>query len=304
MASEWHRYRLAWRLASPLHIGYRTIGTIARTRLWVPGRNIWAVLVDTIARLQAEADGQPNWKDIQKLAQEHLRFEAWFLASGPTEAPWAPRYTQAGLYYGDFPAQAMERMVLASSVGTAIEHGGGGTLAAEGQLFEIEYISPRMLSGSQRGDFFWLVGNLWARSYESVHADKDGISIGGISLSTALASVTIGGKQTRGFGRLTEGSLTYLTTIQDKEPLLQCDSAHPFPLLVAVHPHLTDMRGQIEPIVGRDTHDSTPHDRESEKLETPFCWLPGSFSNKAAVQLQFIPNRPGIATLEIVTNSR
>src|SRR5579884_3552061 len=158
MASEWQRYRLSWRIGSPLHIGYRTIGTIMRTRLWVPGRNIWGALIEALA--QAKGATPQAFEDMRKLLDEHFRFEAWFL--GPDAGTfWPPRYTERGLCYDAVPERTMQWLSLGANVSTAIEH--GSNVAEEGNLFEVEYIAPHWLhdhehSHVERGKPIWLVG--------------------------------------------------------------------------------------------------------------------------------------------------
>jgi len=48
-AEEWRCYQAVFAAASEVHIGWHDLGTIMRTRYYVPARNLWGVLVAGLA---------------------------------------------------------------------------------------------------------------------------------------------------------------------------------------------------------------------------------------------------------------
>lgn len=286
---EWRRYRLSWRLASPLHIGYRTIGTIARTRLWVPGRNVWGALIDTLARAKGAAMNTRIFGDVQTDINDAVRFEAWFLGNNP-ELAWMPQYSETGLRYGYLPKHDMQRLVLGASVSTAIDHGPG--IAEEGMLFETEYIAPATVhaaDGIAKGINLWLVGHLWLKS------GREDRLLAAHGLVPALQAIRMGGEQKSGYGRLVDGTVKEVEVdgryTMEADGTLTIPAHTPFPLLVAskgVHAE----RGQVEPILGRFTKDSGKHGASLERVE--FCWLPGSVCQHDSI-LSMMATTPGIA---------
>lgn len=295
MAAEWHHYQLTWRLDSPLHIGWRTIGTIARTRLWVPGRNLWGAIIDTIARLQQPtAEGIPPFKAVTRKIDQTIRFEAAFLASDPAHEIWAPVYGEQGLRFGTLLQRDLERRVLFASVSTAIEHGPG--IADEGQLFEVEAISPRCLVGDHPRASIYLTGRIWVRATEHVRLDKNDIIIDQQSVRQWLAYMRIGGEQAKGFGRLSLQSLAGPgdARVHDDAPVVTINMGNPFPLLVK-HDGGTGYRGEIEPIIGRNTKDGTRHGQQL--TDASICWLPGSCCRERDITLMLHSELPGIATI-------
>jgi hypothetical protein len=302
MANEWRRYRLSWRLDSPLHIGWRTIGTIMQTRLWVPGRNVWGAMVDVLARLKSPS--APDWQGTQRSVNEALRFEAWFLGTD-VNSPWYPKFDgQKGLCYGSMTERELQRLVLGASVSTAIDH--SSRTADEDKLFEVEYISPRALhdtQGIQRGDSLFLVGHLWARSKGDVQVFEDDIHIMNMSLREVAASLSIGGERAKGYGRLTcgelgpsvDGKLPDRADSEGNDLAIRIEPNQAFGMLVeALTGEQQSMRGQVEPIVGRDTTSSTGYGQSITSAH--FCWLPGSYCTKS-VTLTLPAEMPGIATM-------
>lgn len=309
MPSEWQRYRLSWRLASPLHIGYRTIGTIARTRLWVPGRNVWGALIDALARAQGATSQSPGkFGEVQKAVNAAMRFEAWFI--GPVaDHAWYPKYElrkegevgENGLHYGDIPEREMQRLVLGANVSTAIDH--GPTIAEEGMLFETEYISPCLLRKDitqhdiarwQKGEPVYLAGHLWAKATDEIRLNPDDIIVQGISLKSIAGSLSIGGERAKGYGQLVEGTLGCAPDsayIFDGEHLIVREMK-PFPLWVETE-GVTAIRGEVEPVVGRSTTDKG---YGASLTKGRFCWLPGSVCEQD-ITVQFDPEFPGIARI-------
>ncbi len=278
MSDSWTRYRLTWQLASPLHIGYRTIGTIARTRLWVPGRNLWGGFVETIALSKGGIDS--SYKEAQKEVNNHLRFEAGFLsykADGECMPKWEDGNgsNKIGLYYGECSEAELQRLVLASSVSTALDNG----VADEGNLFETEYISPILLHAMDNTvSPVYLHAHVWSNN--------------GDSILNQMKTLQIGGERTKGYGRLEKGRIVPCNSgfKMEDDDILVISSETPFPLLVETK-EISVLRGQAEPIIGRTTTESGKYGSHLESAR--ICWLPGTVSQQE-VKVKLSAKCPGI----------
>jgi hypothetical protein len=300
MGDKWRRYRIVWKLGSPLHIGYRTIGTIAQTRLWVPGRNVWGAMIDTLARIQgATAQNPGKFKELQHVFKESLCFEAWFLT--PEEGcnvpanPWYPIYKSDGLYYGKLKEDEMQRVVLGANVSTAIDH--TANIADEGNLFEVEYVAPQGLFSPYKGNPIWIIGHLWAHTDTKITINGDVLEISDL-FNQYLVSLSIGGEQRQGYGCLTNGTIspgdeqTYQVNA-DGDYIIPKNE--PFPFLISAQ--TTEVtRGKVEPIVGRSTNSEKQKGHGATLEDALFCWLPGSI-NTRNTPLHFI--HPGIGAFKI-----
>jgi hypothetical protein len=289
-STEWRRYRVAWRLASPLHIGYRTIGTIARTRLWVPGRNVWGALIDALGARDGE------YKTWQKHFADAVRFEAWFIGPAPDRA-WQPCWDEHGLQYGAVPERTLQRVVLGANVSTAIEH--GRAIAEEGMLFETEYIAPRFLHEDseckddprwQKGAPLWLMGHLWARSAGPVRAANDTLVIAERPFQAHFMRISIGGERAKGYGTLVDCQVVPLDGVYER-PLLSIPKRRGVPLLVQWQPECSRiMRGHVEPILGRQTKEL--HHYGQDIAPAIHYWLPGTVCMHSAMSIE-LPDSPG-----------
>ncbi len=148
---SWTFYRWVWRLRSPLHIGHTPAGTLNRTRLYIPARNMWAALTAEISRRLAS--NFPDYTGVGQALQQHVRFTYLYPAervNGKWYA-WLPRYVQEkkrfGLYWyredgtvKPLSDRAFRRHLLHTQASTAIAAGTGA--AEEGTLREVEFIHP------------------------------------------------------------------------------------------------------------------------------------------------------------------
>lgn len=136
----WQMLDTVFRLESPLHIGYRQIGTLAKTRYYVPGKNIWAAVTVRLAQMTSNGD-LPDYRRIGKILAENVRFSYFFLSNNPEDvnADYSPKYQETGLMWGNLSQDDFERRFITSFVTTAINH--ESRMAEDESLHEIELIS-------------------------------------------------------------------------------------------------------------------------------------------------------------------
>ena len=287
MTETWTRYRVVWQLDSPLHIGYQTIGMIHRTRIWVQGRNVWAGIVEAIA--MASGGGNLDYTQSQEGINATLRFEAGFLSYSPANS-CMPKYhneqegskdlegRKRGLHFGEYTEAEWQRSVLAARVSTALERG----VAAEGQLFEFEYIAPALLqplAEFHAGSPLYLHIHIWAND--------------GGALLKQCQHIQIGGERNKGFGWLSQrGPIQPAMTAS--EPRLTLSPNSGIPLFVQVNSELHAIRGMQVPVVGRSTITNQTYGQRVEQAK--ICWLPGSVW-KEALTLSFSDTTPGVAII-------
>ena len=73
---SWTAYQIILRLHSPLHIGYREVGYLRRTRPYVTGRALRGALVNRVGRnqdIRGEDPGDP-FRAVSKTFAQYLTF--------------------------------------------------------------------------------------------------------------------------------------------------------------------------------------------------------------------------------------
>jgi len=142
---SWMLYRWVWQLRSPLHMGLTPAGSLNRTRVYIPARNMWAALTAEIARQQA-GTSFPKYENVGRDLQKHVRFTYLFPAErvGSYWRAWLPNYEKGyGLrWHRDddgvepLPDRRFRRRLLHTRPSTAIGKSSGA--AEEGTLREVE----------------------------------------------------------------------------------------------------------------------------------------------------------------------
>src|SRR3990172_6355082 len=75
---SWNVYDIAFRLISPLHIGYRKVSNLQQTRGYVPSKTLWAALT---ARLTGDTIYRAQRKDYEHVGEKinrHIRFSYFY----------------------------------------------------------------------------------------------------------------------------------------------------------------------------------------------------------------------------------
>ena len=136
----WQVFEIVFLLKSPLHIGYRQIGMLAKTRYYVPGRNMWAAVTARLAQMRPCTD-LPNYQGVGEWLKKYAKFSYFYLAVDRegSQENYLPRYTDDGLKWGASPQDQFERRFITSFTATAIEH--SSRTAEDESLHEIELVS-------------------------------------------------------------------------------------------------------------------------------------------------------------------
>ncbi|MBW2030499.1 MAG: hypothetical protein JRJ31_15665 [Deltaproteobacteria bacterium] len=201
---SWTLYRWVWKLRSPLHIGLTRAGSLNRTRLYIPARNMWAALTAEIARQQAGTDF-PDYEDTGQKLQEHARFTYLFPAERVDShwRAWLPRYEKDyGLRWHredggvePLPDRRFRRRLLHTRPTTAIAHSSGA--AEEGTLREVECIvecwRPQLVQDQSGPSPVAFVGYIFL---------KDTLPLAMQNLLKELGEIFMGGETRYGFGHL------------------------------------------------------------------------------------------------------
>jgi hypothetical protein len=258
---SWHVYPLAFRLLSPLHIGYRKMGNLQQTRGYVTGKSLWAALT---ARLTRDASPAASGADYQRIGQkvsEQFRFTYLFPAlnaGGPAHHPWEDEATFAYRFLDSYASTALDYAQQS---------------AAEGLLHEVEFISPRArsLNGEDPPQVF-LLGCLYV--WDELDDELAG-------WKAALARLQLGGERGYGWGclelvtKLSAPEQTGLPALLVQVQKGQAITAH----ALAAHANgdraVSGVSGPAEPLVGweRDNRGAGGNWRLSDAL---ICYAPGS----------------------------
>lgn len=212
---SWELYRWVWQLCSPLHIGTTPAGSLNRTRLYIPARNMWAALTAEIARRQS-ASSFPNYQSVGQELQEHVRFSYLFPAEKVNGrwCAWLPRYQTdkgvSGLFWHREDGEAdpvldrrFRQRLLDTRPGTALVP--GSNTAEEATLREFEYVMPH-----------WRPENGYSASQPMAFVGycllKNTLPSNLHSILTEIREILIGGESRYGFGHLR------LLPLSDEDP--------------------------------------------------------------------------------------
>lgn len=235
---DWKAYRVALRLRSQLHIGWRKVGNLQQTRGYVPAKALWAAMTMRIARDSPGGNaGDPaTYQRTGEELKSQLAFSYFFIATRENgdyrvHFPWAEE--------ADFP----ERFVSGYS-STALR--AGRESAAEGYLHEVECILPR---AAESGETVFLVGNVFERRGAQA------------TWRRALRSLQVGGERGYGWGDI---ELADLAEVQDyrlfgDDVEVQLDGHRPVVIVrqagvLLAHAPVrgVEAEGSVEPLVGRE----------------------------------------------------
>jgi hypothetical protein len=257
----WHGKKVVLRLLSPMHIGRNKLGNLQLTRGYVTGRVLWGALTQQLTRLVAKgpATDSPAYCRMGKRVKKELAYTYFYPTRDPGGAvdlwPWDARYA---------------RRFLGTYASTALSYPSNS--AAEGLLHEVEFISPNDLID---GAPVYLSGYVFVRD-------------GGPPWEKVLSRIQLGGERGYGWGRvrLVEAPRLkkceklfgmYAYKLDGDRPSLESEGeatllAH----TCAPEGDSHDLRGEMEPLVGRETR---ARGRSGQYLsEAAICYTPGSRS--------------------------
>lgn len=263
----WTLYAAIYELHSPLHIGYHKVGNVQRTRYYIPARNLWGAVTEALTR-RGFSTVDANQGDYQKIGEwvkAHCAFGYWFIRENGTAL--SPHYEESCLKYGPLTAAEFERRYLDAHVTTALD--AATTSAKEGSLHEVEFIAPH----SREGKRTWVGG--WVFLDETAR-----LLLGEASQWRAwLEALQVGGERRYGFGQLRLFEWKADANLEGLE--FNLDAGRPrikvsagLPLLAHTLTAGLGARGDIEPLVGRETRNSHTFGRVLTCSRV--CWTPGS----------------------------
>jgi hypothetical protein len=276
-------YHLTFRLLSPLHVGWRKVGNIQRTRTYLPGKNLWAALTAYLTRGgQAGELSLPvaaNYESVGEALRQNLAFSYFYLTLAEGVALY-PRLTKERLAYGPkglWDEREFQWRFLSSYASTALDY--QAKAAEEGSLHEVEHLSPY---ARDSGEPVFLTG------YVIEHDDSPRLP-----WRQVLHRLQLGGERGYGWGRVEpvddpqswDGQPLFdrYTVEQDGwPPVLRAENEAP----LLAHALAADfdeqhkavsgvkVKGAVEPLVGRET---TPDGRFGVHVSRArICYAPGS----------------------------
>ena len=278
---SWHKFSVTYELRSPLHIGYHKVGNVQRTRYYIPARNLWGAVTEALTRRGFSTKGvsSGNYQQVGEWVKTHCAFGYWFVYensqknsqknSQENSQLLTPCYCGDGLKYGNLSVTEFERRYLDSHVTTALDSKTNS--AQHGSLHEVEFIAPYSRQNGARTQVSGLV-------FLDDEAEKV------LNWECWLSNLQVGGERRYGFGTLRlvemkpEGD-----SITCTRPCQSVSKNTSFLAHVSVTKNV-QIRGQIEPLVGRVTSQS--HAFGSRLTSAIVCWTPGSIPMDD-VQVQF-----------------
>ena len=127
----WKLYALTFRVKAPLHIGKRKIGNLMQTYPYVTGRTMWGALTAAITRKKYSNPEKEKFKKVGEML-----FPSYFyVTEGPQKGPGFPWNDPDHFSYKFLDVRA------------AIATEGGAKTAAEGMLYQSEFIAPYTREG-------------------------------------------------------------------------------------------------------------------------------------------------------------
>jgi hypothetical protein len=283
---SWIVYQIILRLHSPLHIGYREVGYLRRTRPYITGRALRGALVNRVGRNQNIRGEEPDdpFRAVSKTFAQYLTF-TYFYPALKVKDKWEAQFPwedEAGF----------RRRFLSSYVSTALAY--PHQTAAEGLLHEIEFISHRTLD---TGETVYLMGYVFVQEERLKEKKYDWVG--------ALRRLQLGGERGYGWGdvRLVEKSDAVTDRLFSKIPF-KTEEKRPVLILEgneAVLAHTSaqnaTLSGPVEPMVGREWR----ADKGSQKhigqhlAYNGVCFAPGSRTQQPS---QFILGEGGYWSFE------
>lgn len=290
MKTMWNQNKVAFKLKSPLHIGYTPFksSVVSPTRYYILGRNFWGAFTKRITEYLFDKPNSKEYEDIGKFVMNNFRFSYFYLYDGDTV--YYPIYTEEGfLKYKDLYVSEFEYRFIDSRISTAINDSG---TAKDESLHEIEYINNKFKDKNGNVKDVKIAGYIWIKENATIKDKKLEITNDGIYINNfnIIKELILGGESKYGFGHVefysfddrvnlpmnidTDNSNKLSVRIQKNEAILshlEYSKEIPF-------------KGDIELLSGRAYYDPEKND-ESENtqkkpgntlLETEYYFSPGT----------------------------
>ncbi|MGC1119754.1 MAG: hypothetical protein WBA22_01570 [Candidatus Methanofastidiosia archaeon] len=218
---------MAFRLKSPLHIGWRKVGNLQQTRKYVTGKVFWAALTARLTRDLGKVK-ERNYAEMGEKINESFRF-GYFYPALPDSCqnltnlrecfPWNTRNFDY-LFLDSYASTAVSRI----------------DRSDEGTLHETEFISPV----SRNGDPVYLVGSVWTGDPldEELRSWRD-----------SLNCLRLGGERGYGWGQI-EVCIDPVVVEKRNEIKIIINEGNPVLAHVDASNIKDELTGTVEPLVG------------------------------------------------------
>jgi hypothetical protein len=280
--SIWTAYEIELRARSPVHIGYRQLGILSKTRHYIPSKNLWACMTSYLGKKLYEGK---DYAAVGNDLDASIKFSYFYIKRVAILLPkyensCIMRYNNIGMGSFDF-----EREFISSHTGTAIDQTTRTALEEKeetggGSLHTTEYIKSGTLFS----------GYVFLSEKPELHDLTDNWQTW---LKNALSLEKLGGERNYGFGEL---ELVTVDEVTKKEPIFEhyslgaskgdntspiLEASRAFPVLAhtLLSTDTCDVLGDIEPLVGREWGDRGPGQAPTQNVK--LCAVPGSTINGA-----------------------
>jgi hypothetical protein len=256
-----------------------------RARPYVPGKPLWGALTAKLTPLLGLDDYQKVGEFLKKAIRPGYLYP--YIKSSEKGELYYPKYTEKGLMFGPLQQNEFEKKFISSTASTAIE--AQSFTAEEGMLHEVEFISHYTIDD---GKPVFMSGFIWVREFSENEISlsiKDEVIITckgkEVEFKRQLANrLQLGGERKYGFGLVELKELSEVNNAgfdelpgtwseKNNEVCISLNKDNPI-WSHLLHFNNLKIKGNIEPLVGRDWDAETGAGKKLEPLG--LCWTPGS----------------------------
>lgn len=273
---SWSKYSLVFRLHSPLHVGLAKTGNLKQCRGHIPGRLLWAALTARLTRDLGHGAHARRYEEIGEKVRQNFRFRYLYPArlrpgvagfSSPADLDeFAARWKENSKnfdyeFVGSYASAALDYTMRA---------------AEPGALHETEHLLAHTRPhASMPSRPVFMVGDVYAD--DCVASDTDLAN-----WQTAIRSLQLGAERKYGWGMvsLVAGLDSPETGID--EPVISFDRdahlpAHAVASTQGLLGKVSDIRGEVEPMVGWEYNNDQPGKGKWRISGDPLiCYVPGA----------------------------
>jgi len=299
----WNKYKVVFKLKSPLHIGYRPFkfSVVAPTRYYILGRNFWGAITKQITESSSISPKSKDYIEIGQNVRNNFIFSYFYLYDGNTV--YYPNYKENELKYGDMDVSDFESRFIGSRISTAIDNSG---TAKDESLHEIEYINNKFKDENGNVNDVKIVGCIWINEKATIkdkklEIKKDGIYIKSFNI---IKELILGGESKYGFGHVEFYSFDdkvnlseIITDIKENVNELSGKIQKNEPILSHLeYSKEIPFKGEIELLSGRAYYDIQKESNSNEAkvskpgssfLETKHYFSPGTVILKDDIDVSF-----------------
>ncbi len=292
----WNCYELIYRALSPVHIGYRKLGIIQRTRYYIPGRNLWGAITANLTRTCYSQPGNKEYKNVGKFVKENV-IASYFYPQTGEAGSYYPHFTEEGLRFDSkdgkvLTAAQFEARFISSFAQTALT--ASNLTAEEATLHETEFLSNCTETATPPGQQVFFHGTLYIKQGTRGDYPTQVKSLDDKQILGQISEIFVGGERAYGFGRLRlEGGMpkqlktgdklfgSYELILDQKFPVIKVPKGEVFPAHV-VADGVTAV-GEAEPLVSREWESDPKRSPKGAGQRLSFlsvCWVPGSVAQR------------------------